>query len=624
MERLGIFVTSDFEGVIDDDIIFLLNNFKPLLSHLAVVCNSKLTKEGRLQLEKITSDIFVLPNSNSDLAAWQYSILNSNLKDYEELILFNDSFFGPFYPAEEIFDSMDKKPEADFWAVTIQSGNKDFSEALHFYFMVIRKHLLHSPEFLYYWKNLDIINKTADIIQAEKNFFTKYFFDKGFSYEVLCDTRPLDERYDLKIDHSILSPELLLKEFHCPFLLKNLFAAERAYFLNDIYGSEPRKCIDFLRKNVYYNLGLIFKNILRKQNIATVKMNLGLDYILPEEKPTFDIQSALKSTVVIAHLYYEDLFAECIGFLCNVPQEISIIITVGEEKKKLKLEKLLKEVGRKAEVRLVSNRGRDISALLVGCADTFKKYKYLCFVHDKKSIRPNESVAVGREFFHLLWHNTLASENFIKNVLATFEKDSYLGILAPPQPYNGGYKILLFDFKYWSGTCYEKTLELAEKLGIPANLISLNYVPLSIGSVFWCRTDALKKITAKEWKVEDFDAEPMPDDGTISHALERIFPFAAQAAGFYSGWLMTQDFAKDELENFIHFANNPRVLPANVAQPAVVSASNFPTPHMLFQYFSKLNNIQILKYFLQSRIPPRLWLFFRPFKNILSKLGFKV
>ena len=35
----------------------------------------------------------------------------------------------------------------------------------------------------------------------------------------------------------------------------------------------------------------------------------------------------------------------------------------------------------------------------------------------------------------------------------------------------------------------------------------------------------------------------MPVDGTISHAIERIFPYIAQSRGYYSGIMMTDEYA---------------------------------------------------------------------------------
>ena len=94
----------------------------------------------------------------------------------------------------------------------------------------------------------------------------------------------------------------------------------------------------------------------------------------------------------------------------------------------------------------------------------------------------------------------------------------------------------------------------------------------------------------------------MPLDGTVSHALERILPFAAQAAGFYTGWLMTSDFVRDEIENYIHFAVKPDLPPPPPVPPA---------PDVTLTNLVKLN------------VPQKYWFMLKPVKKLLEKLGFK-
>ena len=639
VKRLGIFCIYDSEGIIDDYIIYLLNDIKKSLSHLAIICNGKLTPEGRDRLEKISEDIFVRENVGYDMAAWKHGILHNleNLKYYDELTLFNDSFYGPFCPFENIFYEMQKKhSDADFWGITLHGKMHDdlnmcpygyIPEHIQSYFMVFRPRMFKSPEFQEYWQKLEIPENFQEAIRLNEVCLTKIFSDKGFKYAVYCDTREIEKPYDINIDHTLINTEKLLKEFKCPILKKKIFMTKRSHNLHENYGDEARRSLHFIAQNTNYDLKLIWQNLLRKQNLALTKNYLGLNYILSNKISSPDVSKNFNETVIIAHLYYKDLIPQCVNYLQNVPEEISVIITVNDEKNKPLVEKLFKTAGRKVEVRLVSNRGRDLSALLVGCADVFDKYKYLCFIHDKKSIRPNESLVVGNAFFRLLWDNVLGGKNFICNVLSEFEENPNLGLLVPPPPYNGDYKFLFFIAKYWSGACYESTLKLAEELNIPTKFISPEHSPLALGSVFWCKTDAIKKVTSKNWKIEDFPEEPMPNDGTISHALERIFPFAAQSDGFYTGWLMTEEFAKNELENFIHFSFNPQV-PQTAVEPAntapAVPAPEVSENQIMYRYFLNLTTLECLKFFLQSRIPPKFWSIFRPFKNLIAKLGFKV
>ena len=525
MNRAGFFFIDVNDGFIDDYKIFLLREIKKILSHLTIICNENLPDNIRKNLEKFADEI-----------AFDKKILadKNNFSDYDELILFDDSFFAPIYPFAKMFSKMDaEKPDADFWGITFHG------EILQEYFLVFRKKILHSEEFKNFWQ---VENKIS---------VTEYFSEKNFTYAAYCDTREWEKIYDCKIDVSAMIPEKLLKDFYCPVLSKKIFSVPREKYLKENYGDEPGKCLDFIKNSTNYDVNLILKNILRENNIAVTKSILALNYVLPTNSITGNFESSLKKTAVVAYLYYEDLFAECAEYLCNVPKKISVIVTTNTEEKKSLLEKLFQEKRRKFDVRVVDGRGRDWAALLAGCADVLKNFKYLCFVHDKKSVRKNESVLIGKSFSNILWQNVLYSEIFIKNVIATFENDSLLGVLIPPQPYHGNYQDLFFAQKFWSKETFEKTLELAEKFDIPKKFFDIKIAPLSIGTFFWCRTDALKKIFCQNWTLEDFPKEPMPIDGTICHALERIFPFAAQAEGFFTGTLMTEKFSSDNMENFI-------------------------------------------------------------------------
>lgn len=43
-------------------------------------------------------------------------------------------------------------------------------------------------------------------------------------------------------------------------------------------------------------------------------------------------------------------------------------------------------------------------------------------------------------------------------------------------------------------------------------------------------------------------------DGSILHAIERIYPYAAQHAGYYSAMLATADYASVDIGNLFYYA----------------------------------------------------------------------
>jgi lipopolysaccharide biosynthesis protein len=50
--------------------------------------------------------------------------------------------------------------------------------------------------------------------------------------------------------------------------------------------------------------------------------------------------------------------------------------------------------------------------------------------------------------------------------------------------------------------------------------------------MFWARSAALEPLMRLDIPWDEYPAEPLPVDGTILHALERLLPSIARAAGY--------------------------------------------------------------------------------------------
>ncbi len=558
MRRLGIFCFHEPQGIVDDYVLYLLESLCPFLERLRIVCNGRLSDEGRRRLSGFSGEIMERPNEGFDMGAWRAALIDegSELAAYDELLLFNDSFYGPLYPWDEVFDAMAAKPSLDFWGLTIHGRAEDplrlspygfIPEHIQSYFLVIRRRLLEAPAFLAYWKEALPARDFEEAVLRHEAVFTRRFSDLGYAYGAYCDTRAWEEGYDVKVNHYLFSQLRLLRGYRCPVLKRKALTQPRSFYLTGNYGDEPRRSLAFIAAHTGYDVSLIYRHLLRTRNVSDIKENLGLNYVLPTEAAPAEPTEEMRKAAVVVHLYYADTLEDYVPYLAAVPTAVSLYVTTDTADKKAAIECLLRRLYRPAEVRVVNGRGRDLSALLVGCRDVLARYEYVCFCHDKKSRRAGQSIATGEAFSRLLWDNTLASPGYIGNVLLAFRREPVLGLLTPPAPRHGEYRDLAGD--YWTGLCYEQTLKLAGTLAIPVAKISAQAPPLALGSFFWCRSRALRRLWQKEWRPEDFPAEPMPPDGTISHALERIFPFVAQAEGFYTGWMMTADFAGQMLEN---------------------------------------------------------------------------
>ena len=197
------------------------------------------------------------------------------------------------------------------------------------------------------------------------------------------------------------------------------------------------------------------------------------------------------------------------------------------------------------KVILIENRGRDVSALLVGTKDFIMDYDYVCFVHDKKVTQLSPQT-VGAGFSYKCFENLLPTKEFVQNVIRTFEENPRAGLLTPPPPNHGDYYITLG--LEW-GMNYDVTVELAEKLGITVPIDKKKEPIAPLGTMFWFRPKALKLLFDQDWEYKDFPAEPNKIDGTLLHAVERIYSYVVQQEGYYPAWIFSEKGAQIEVTN---------------------------------------------------------------------------
>ena len=281
------------------------------------------------------------------------------------------------------------------------------------------------------------------------------------------------------------------------------------------------------------------------KNVYDIKCEKNLNYILPMnlrlEKCQLNVEEG--ETVIVVHLHYIDTLNHYLKYIDCIPEYIDVIFTVSDEKAEKALQETILTKKNNCLIIRKQNRGRDISSLLVACREKILKYKYVCFVHDKKPKNDFYKKDVDL-WIQCLWENMLGSEEYIDNIRMILSKEKTLGILTAPTPLSDNFSIA-YD-NTWYGN-FELTKKLTEQMQLDCNL-DPKKAPITIGTVLWAKVEAIKKLLEIEWKYEDFDPEPLKNDGTISHAIERVFAYVAQDAGFETGWVMTEKYASERFE----------------------------------------------------------------------------
>lgn len=258
---------------------------------------------------------------------------------------------------------------------------------------------------------------------------------------------------------------------------------------------------------------------------------------------------------VFIHLYYTDTLDYYAKYINRIPLCIDIYISYSDNIIKDKISSMLNRNNQVCFIKK-ENRGRDISAFLVAFRKYMLNYQYICFLHDKKEKIKTRKRTI-EEWIYSLWENMLASAEYINNIIWKLETNNALGLLVPPSIISEHSNIAIENI--WYGD-YENTKQLAERLNLNCDM-DVKKTPITQGTCFWAKTDAIKKLIDYEWKYQDFPNEPLPSDGTISHAVERILAYVAQDAGFLTGWVMTDEYANDYIVKLLNaYAGSFRIL----------------------------------------------------------------
>ena len=607
MKRLGIFFFFEKNGYVDDFIPYYLRDLNKNLTELVVVCNGTLSEQGRAAFSEFTDNIIVRENKGLDVWAYKTALDAygwQRLAEFDEVVMTNSTLMGPVRPLQEMFDAMARRPELDFWGLSMHHGaqsNPFKGKHLYSYlpphiqshFIVYRKKFLQSPELQAYWDKMPMIEGYTDSVLRYEAVFTKIFGDKGYCWDVYVQTGDLRDFTDYPM---LVCPTKLLRERRCPLFKRRSFMHSLEAYLNDTAGDPARELFDYLRTETEYPMDLIWRNMIRTMHPYDFTRDLGLTRIIPPrvQEPQLAASVCERRRIALAmHLYFMELLPQSCAFAAVFPPQTHVFISTDSEEKKARIEQAFASLALAGvTVLVVENRGRDVAALLCDLFPLLRDCDYVCFMHDKKAVQTKPG-SVGADFGRTCTGNVAKNTAHVKNVLCEFEKDPYLGILCPPFPTHGLYFMNLCSGGW--GPNYDNTRRLAKELGLNVPMSGEKTPIAPFGSVFWFRPAALEPLLARGWKHSDFPAEPLPGDGTISHAIERIYPFAAQQAGYYPAVVMSQDFAVTRIDTLQAYANGlirplARVFDCTTFYSAALSASGFASGKHWFSHYGPYEN----------------------------------
>lgn len=555
MKRLAIYVYHDPKGEVREYVFFCLDRLGRVVDRILFVVNGHIKNEYREKLKALGIGLLVRENKGFDFQGWKEGLefigYDRLAEEYDELLLTNNSYYGPMYPFSEMWAAMDKR-ECDFWGITrhpelprnfIQNNPRTrLTSHIQTYWVVFKKRILQTKEFRRYWLDLPLFASLDEAVGLGEIQLTRHFEGLGFTAATYLDE---DDRH--KTDPCFFSDTLIMTG-RCPVLKRKFFYGFKDHLIACRNDHVTARLLEFLKDRTQYDVDMIWDDLLATRHMSTINEHLHLNYILPAccanaKRPGPEAGKI----ALILYIYYETLIEYCKEYAAAVPDHADIFVVCASGDVLQKCKSAFSRFKNKVEYRMQPNRGRDNAALLVTCRDVAGKYDYICFAHSKKSAHAGDA---GDAFRDHCYTSLLHNRHYVENILTLFNENKRLGLLIPFPPVAFGYFRAALD--EWGPNRENAERFLRHDMSLDISLDP--HVMAPFGGMFWARAKALESLLSREWRYDDFPEEPLKaTDGQLAHTLERVIPLLAQHDGFYTAWAAPDFYAGATINNLFYW-----------------------------------------------------------------------
>lgn len=266
-KRLCIFSHFDKYNKIDPYVVNYLQSLFSIQCAIVFVSTcSELSAEDILKVKPYVSKIILRKNFGLDFGSWKKGL--SYVKDihiYSQIILGNDSVYGPLFDLNDAFCKM-KKQHVDIWGVT---DSEESAYHLQSYFLVFNNQRAISF-FTEFWKRFKFVENKQYIINHYEVGLSQKALQKKLRIKAYCEYSEIRKKYSLKNENSevvlkkkfVFNPmhhfwKIIIDEFKCPFIKIELLR-DNPFKIHDI-NSWPY----VLKKSSTYNQNLIINHLNR-------------------------------------------------------------------------------------------------------------------------------------------------------------------------------------------------------------------------------------------------------------------------------------------------------------------------------------------------------------------------
>lgn len=257
MKRLAVMACYSPSGELEEHKKILIQTVNRYVDFMYVVFNGRITEETYSFLEN-TVKVCVRDNIGFDAGAYKDVLLNVNLNEYDELLLFNDTFYGFFYSLEEFISEAETADGVDFYGLTRHPKGKNgkgelFQEHIQSYFLFIKSRLLHSHDFSDFWRRMQYPETYTQAVMEFEVAFSEYFNQKKYVGKAYSDVAILGRKEEYNTNPTLKYPYELICDLKCPVLKRKSVA---------IGDTNVWKALQYIRDNHLYDFDLLWNQVM--------------------------------------------------------------------------------------------------------------------------------------------------------------------------------------------------------------------------------------------------------------------------------------------------------------------------------------------------------------------------
>lgn len=260
--RVAIFAFFNANGVIHPYVLHYLRNLRAVCDKIIFVADNDLQQPEIAKLNGTVDAVLFGRHHEYDFGSYKkgiaYAKANGLLTHADELLLCNDSCYGPVTSFEKLFADM-LGTEADFWGLT---SNTQFGYHLQSYFLLFKRSVFSKLSFFKFFSK---VGPHSDVSQVVLNYevkLTSYFTELGFQSGCYINDKTPAIRDAAEANPNLTVVPMVLMEAGCPLVKVKAFKKTTCNYdgiprvLRHIYDMNPELhsyIIDHSQPGVYAN-----------------------------------------------------------------------------------------------------------------------------------------------------------------------------------------------------------------------------------------------------------------------------------------------------------------------------------------------------------------------------------